>query len=76
MSYMVMADVMEEEPPHPTKKRSIDSCCGPTKEGPRALAVVRDSRVRMMEECEENYFCQTSKKRREAQSEKAMAIIG
>lgn len=52
MGHMVMADIMEEESARPAEQRAIDCCGSTSQESPRAFAVVRDRRIRMVQESE------------------------
>ena len=47
---MIVANVMEEEAAHPSKKGAVDCSSSTAKEGPLALPVVRNRRVRVMQE--------------------------
>ena len=52
MSDMIVANIMEEEAAHPSKKGAVDCSSSTAKEGPLALPVVGDRRVRVMQERE------------------------
>ena len=54
MSDVIVADIMEEEAAHPSKKRAVDCSCSTTKERPLALPVVWNRWVRMMQEGKHN----------------------
>lgn len=48
VSNMVVTDIVEEEPSHPAKERTINRSSRATKERPFLLPVVRDCRVGVM----------------------------
>lgn len=52
MRDVVVADVMEEEPSHPPKKRSVDGTNCASEEGPFSLPIMRNGGIGMMEEGE------------------------
>lgn len=52
---MIMANVMEEESTCPAQQRTIYSCRSASQESPCTFAVVRDSRIRVMQESEHDY---------------------
>lgn len=54
MGNVVMADVVEEEPAHPSEKRPVDGSSSATKEGPFTLPVMGDGGVGVMQEGEHN----------------------
>jgi len=51
-TYMIMGDVMKEDSSHPAEQRPIDSRESTTKEGPFFLAIMWNSRIRVMKICE------------------------
>lgn len=51
-TYMIMGDVVKEVSSHPAEQRPIDSRESTTKEGPFFLAIMWNSRIRVMKICE------------------------
>jgi hypothetical protein len=54
VSDMIVADIMEEEAAHPSKKWAVDCSSSTTKEGPFALPVVWNRWVRVMQKGKHN----------------------
>lgn len=51
-TYMIMGNVVKEVSSHPTEQRPINSRESATKKGPFFLAIMWDSRIRVMKICE------------------------
>ena len=54
MGDVIVADIMEEEAAHPSKKGAVDCSSSTTKEGPLALPVVWNRWVGVMQEGKHN----------------------
>ena len=54
VSNVIMTDVVQEEPSHPSKQRPVNSSQGTTEKRPLCLSIMWNRRIRVVDESEHN----------------------